>query len=117
MGPWASGYFNTIVNSGQKGFTTYVWENNRQVPGLGVEMSDIVNGLWSPDQVWTFANKSFASLNMFRGTYTVSDAVTGESITFQIGESRNEVPVSSTLLLAAFGLAGLGLTRRKKLKV
>jgi hypothetical protein len=118
-GPWASNYFSAIVNSGQKGFTTYIRANGMgpQLPGLGVELSDIVNGFWSPDQMWTFANHSFASLNMFSGSYAVKDAVTGESITFQIGELSNDVPVSSTLLLAVVGLAGLGLSRRKKLKV
>lgn len=111
-GPWAANYFNAIINSGTKGFTTYFYSGGIQVPGLGVERQDIVNGLWSPDQNWTFANQSFASLSMFAGTYTVTDAVTAEFITFQVGAAQ--VPEPSTLLLAGLGLAGLGFARRKQ---
>lgn len=84
-GPWASSNFTTIVNSGVKGFTTFVWSNGIQVPGLGVARQDLAGSLWSPDQNWTFPNASFASLNMFPGTYAVTDAVSGDSITFVIG--------------------------------
>jgi len=113
-GPWAANFFSTIVDSGVKGFTTYRFDGGSQLPGLGVESADIVDGFWSPDQNWTFANQTFASLGMFTGTYTVTDAVTAEFITFQVGPAQAQVPEPSTLLLAGLGLAGLGFARRKQ---
>jgi hypothetical protein len=110
-GPWAASDFSAIVDNGVKGFTTYIWDVV-QVPGLGVESVDIVNGLWSPDQNWTIPNKSFASLSMFTGTYTVTDVVTSEFISIQVGPSQ--VPEPATMLLTALGLVGLGFARRKQ---
>jgi len=114
-GPWATSNFSATVDAGQKGFTTYVRDDaNRQVPGLGIERQDLVGSLWSPDQEWTFSGASFASLQMFAGTYTVTDAQTGEFITFQIGEPGNQLPEPGVLGLAGLALLGAGAARRRK---
>lgn len=113
-GPWAADNFNTTINSGTKGFTTYIrGSNGAQVPGLGIEREDLDGVLWSPDQNWTFLNASFASLQMFAGTYTVTDAQTGEFITFQIG-AGNELPEPGAAALVGLALLGAYAARRAK---
>ncbi|MDR7268264.1 hypothetical protein J2X20_000893 [Pelomonas saccharophila] len=114
-GPWAQSSFNTTVNSGHKGFTTYIRANGGgpQLPGLGIEREDLEGTLWSPDQTWTFLNSSFASLQMFAGTYTVTDAQTGEFITFQIG-AANHVPEPDAAALVGLALVGAYAARRAK---
>ena len=87
--------------------------------------ADIVNGLWTPDQAWTYpAGATFASLGLNPGVYEVSDATTGETITINIGGGPVEpsVPVPTTgfqalMLMAALMLllGGLSLRRRNRL--
>jgi len=109
FGPWTASDFSAQVTSGVKGFATYVIDDNgRQAPGLGVERADMNGALWSPDQNWIWTNRSFASLNMIPGTYSVSDSITGETITIQIGV----IPAPGALAL--LGVAGLAATRRKR---
>ena len=102
-GPWSQTSLSWLVTAGSEGFATYVRDpSGPQLPGLGVERADIVGGLWTPDQSWINLGHSFATLQMNPGTYTVSDAVTHESITFQIGPSA---PVPGPIVGA--GLPGL----------
>ncbi len=109
-GPWSASDFTTTVNSGVRGFTTYVRDPNNftQIPGLGVERLDMNGALWSPDQNWTWTNRTIANLSMNPGSYSVSDSVTGEKITFLIG------PIPAPASLAVLGIAlGLGRSRRR----
>jgi hypothetical protein len=61
-------------------FDTNMLEYLLNVGGIGAVGSDIIGGIWTPDQNWTWAGASFVSLGLNIGTYTVSDAVTSESI-------------------------------------
>ena len=112
-GPWAASNFSTTVDSGHKGFTTYIRITGPQLPGLGIEREDLDGTNWSPDQDWTFHNASFASLHMFAGTYTVTDAQTGEFITFQIGEAA-QLPEPDAAGLVGLALIGAYVARRAK---
>ena len=108
-GPWSASDFSAVVNAGSRSFTTYVRDpaNNTQIPGLGVRANDMNGALWTPDQSWTWSNQTFASLSMFEGSYSVSDSVTGETITFLV------VPGPATIGLLGLGL-GFGRTRRRR---
>jgi hypothetical protein len=65
----------------------------------------------TPDQVWTYAaGTTFASLGLNLSTYAVSDIVTGETITIQVGA----VPEPAALLLLGAGVATVAARRRLK---
>ena len=86
-GPFTLSAFTVDTIAGSKSFTTYSgFSGGLRQPGIGIVDSDIVTGEWTPDQNWTYAaGTSFASLGLNPGTYAVSDSVTGETITIQIG--------------------------------
>ena len=116
-GPWDTSSFNWgISNGGQRSFATYALSPSFvRVPGIGMRAIDLTGGLWTPDQTWINANDSFATLGLHPGTYTISDAVTSESITIQIGVAAVPGPVVGAGLpglVMAFG--GLIAWRRRR---
>jgi hypothetical protein len=108
-GPFAFDHFPGISVSGTKAFATYSgisFDGSRQ-PGIGMSSGDIIGGLWTPNQAWTYPPSStFASAGLIPGTYTVSDSETGESITIAI------VPEPATLGLLA--MAAPAILRRRR---
>lgn len=113
-GPWSSDYFGPITITGSTSFATYN-RDNVSSPGFGLRTEDLVNGLWTADQNWTILNASFASLGLNTGLYSVSDILTGESISFDIGSPNvSAVPVPAAAWLFGSALLGFfGFTRKK----
>jgi hypothetical protein len=113
-GPFLFDDFSISIVAGSKSFTTYSgFDGGLRQPGIGLVASDIAGGLWTPDQTWTYSpGATFASLGLVPGTYAVSDAVTSETITIQIGTAS--VPDGgATALMLGFALSGFAILRRK----
>ena len=115
-GPFAFDHFSVANITGSNEFATYSgFDSGLRQPGITIERADIVAGLWTPDQTWTYSpGDTFASLGLIAGDYLVTDAVTGESIDIRIG-SVASVPEPSTLAILSAGLIGLGgFVRRRR---
>lgn len=104
---WNSSFYDFIATAGSKQFATYSG-GGPFLPGLSLVANDLVGSVWTPDQTWTANGTTFASIGLNPGTYTVSDAVSGESITYQIGP----VPEPTSALLV--GLGGMLLMSRSR---
>lgn len=93
-GPFAFSNFSGPSITGSKSFTTYSgFSGGVRQPGVGIVASDIIAGQWTPNQNWTYAaGASFASQGLNPGTYAVSDSVTGETITIQVGATGSNTP-------------------------
>jgi hypothetical protein len=106
-GPWTMSDFSASVSGGLKSFTTYVRDGGgNQIPGLGIVQSNMDGSTWTPDQSWIWTNRTFESLGMIEGSYSVSDIVTGETITFLV------VPAPASL--GVMGGLGLICLRRRR---
>lgn len=118
LSPWIGNMFTSSnfdwTSSGTTQFTTY-WYNPTGVgliPGFGISSDDLVGALWTPDVSWSKSG-TFASLGLTAGTYRITDAVTNEAITIQIGSSA-VVPEPDACAAFLAGLGLLGLVARRK---
>jgi hypothetical protein len=109
-GPFIGNNFSAAVTTGSKSFVTYSGSTDGWATleaGIAVVGSDIIGGIWTPDQNWTWGpGASFASLGLNIGTYTVSDALTSESVTIQV------VPEPASIGLLGLVSGGIFFTRR-----
>jgi hypothetical protein len=120
-GPFSKSYFSWD-KSGTTSFATYARIKNLRVPGLTVDSSDLAGTIWTPDNSWMAAGQSFSSLGLNAGVYTITDAVSAESLTIDVGGTYNPdpggnpaaVPVPAALPLLGAGIAALGLIARKR---
>ncbi|MFN3167356.1 MAG: PEP-CTERM sorting domain-containing protein [Phycisphaeraceae bacterium] len=113
LSPWYGDMFtqNNYLwtrTAGTTEFGTYHQTSNSvNYPGLIVSSADLDGTLWTPDNQWEIAG-TFESLGMNEGTYTITDAVTGEFISIQI------VPEPASLGIIAFGSVALLRRRRNQ---
>jgi len=79
--------------------------------GLAVDPSHLADGIWETSQSWLAEDHTFETLGLLEGIYTITDAVSGEFMTIQVGVS---VPEPATLGLLSIGLMGLAGIRRRR---
>jgi hypothetical protein len=107
-GPFSDASFDWVV-TGTKSFVTYGgYASSVFQAGIQVVATDIdVNGFWTPDQTWENTGGSFASLGLNVGSYSVSDKVTGETITIQVASVPDGGLTALLLGLSSLALAGV----------
>ena len=118
FGPFAqSVYSGWVATEGVKSFATFAgFSNDLRVAGISLVAADVVDGFWTPDQQWTNAGSTLASLGLNTGVYSIVDGDTGETITIEVGAAPGlpSVPDNgATIGLLGLSLAGLALLRRR----
>jgi hypothetical protein len=118
LSPWIGSMFTTAdfnwTPVGTTQFTTYQFPGGFRTPGIGLSSADIVGGIWTPDVSWSSPG-TIAGKGMTPGTYTITDAVTSEFITIQIGPGGSVAgPEPGTVALVVLGAVGAVMTRRRK---
>lgn len=111
--PWLGEMFTksdfSWSSSGTTQFATYVAGRNFVfLPGIVVSSNDIVEDLWTPDIAWSTTG-TFESIGLTTGLYTITDALTAESISIQIGVNGPPDDAVSVAEPSSFGIFGLGL--------
>ena len=77
----------------------------------GASVTEIADDIWETSQSWLAEDHTFETLGLLEGIYTITDAVSGEFMTIQVGVS---VPEPATLGLLSIGLMGLAGIRRRR---